>query len=60
MESSISHQSTTAALTPERQIKREDIIRELRRQASVLREQGASAAEFWMAEQYEMTADLLN
>jgi hypothetical protein len=60
MESSISHHTATATLNPDRNIKREDIIRELRRQAAVLREQGASAAEFWMAEQYEMTADLLN
>lgn len=33
---------------------------ELRRQADVLREQGKTAAEFWLAEQYEKTANLLN
>ncbi|MDI3323815.1 hypothetical protein QKW35_05440 [Pontibacterium granulatum] len=41
-------------------IRREEIIQELRRQAAVLRDEGETAADFWLAEQYETTADLLN
>lgn len=40
-------------------IRREDIVQELKRQASMLREEGQTAADFWLAEQYETTADLL-
>lgn len=39
---------------------RHDMARELRRQADALRDQGKTAAEFWLAEQYEKTANLLN
>lgn len=41
-------------------ISREDMIRELRRQASILRDEGHTAADFCLAEQYEITADMLN
>lgn len=44
----------------EPRICREDMIRELRRQASVLRDEGQTAADFLLAEQYETTADMLN
>lgn len=43
-------------LTPSRK----DMAKELRRQADTLRDEGKSAAEFWLAEQYEKTANLLN
>ena len=39
---------------------RQDMARELKSQADVLREKGKTAAEFWLADQYEKTADLLN
>ncbi|MCP4596401.1 hypothetical protein [Neptuniibacter sp.] len=39
---------------------RSEMARELRRQADTLRDKGKSAAEFWLAEQYEKTANLLN
>ncbi|MGB0467207.1 MAG: hypothetical protein ACPGF7_06710 [Pontibacterium sp.] len=54
------HSSKQQLQLSEPRIKREEIIRELRREASVLRDNGESAAEFWLAEQYEMTANLLN
>jgi len=39
---------------------RESMASELRRQAELLREEGSCAAEFWLAEQYEISARLLN
>jgi hypothetical protein len=39
---------------------RKEMARELKVQADTLREQGKTAAEFWLADQYEKTADLLN
>jgi propanediol dehydratase small subunit len=37
-----------------------EMANELRRQADVLRDNGKTAAEFWLADQYEKTANLLN
>ncbi len=39
---------------------RSEMAAELRRQANALRDEGKSAAEFWLADQYEKTANLLN
>lgn len=39
---------------------RSDMARELRKQADSLRDEGNTAAEFWLADQYEKTANLLN
>jgi hypothetical protein len=39
---------------------RAEMAFELRKQAEVLRDKGKTAAEFWLAEQYEKTANLLN
>ncbi|WP_299179157.1 hypothetical protein [uncultured Neptuniibacter sp.] len=39
---------------------RHEMAEELRRQANMLRDEGKTAAEFWLAEQYEKTANLLN
>lgn len=39
---------------------RSEMAKELRRQADTLRDEGKTAAEFWLAEQYEKTANLLN
>ncbi|EAR62239.1 hypothetical protein [Neptuniibacter caesariensis] len=39
---------------------RQEMAQELRRQANALRDEGKTAAEFWLAEQYEKTANLLN
>ncbi|WP_067982302.1 hypothetical protein [Neptuniibacter pectenicola] len=39
---------------------RSDMARELRKQDDCLRDEGNTAAEFWLAEQYEKTANLLN
>lgn len=39
---------------------RQEMAKELRRQANELRDEGKTAAEFWLAEQYEKTANLLN
>jgi len=39
---------------------RREMAAELRRQANTLRDEGQTAAEFWLAEQYEKTANLLN
>jgi|GEM_PF-1386954 len=40
--------------------KRHDLAAELRRKAEKLRDEGQSAPEFWLAEQYEISARLLN
>ncbi len=60
MERSVLRPADQTPPLTEPRVKREDIIRELRRQASTLREEGQTAADFWLAEQYETTADLLN
>lgn len=39
---------------------RAEMAQELRRQADELRDTGKTAAEFWLADQYEKTANLLN
>jgi hypothetical protein len=39
---------------------RSDMAKELKLQADILRDQGKTAAEFWVADQYEKTAALLN
>ena len=39
---------------------RREMADELRRQANILRDEGKTAAEFWLADQYEKTACLLN
>lgn len=39
---------------------RAEMALELRKQAEELRDKGKTAAEFWLAEQYEKTANLLN
>lgn len=39
---------------------RMEMANELRRQADALRDNGKTAAEFWLADQYEKTANLLN
>jgi len=39
---------------------RAEMANELRKQADVLGDKGKTAAEFWLAEQYEKTANLLN
>jgi len=44
---------TTAEQTPQ------GMAGELLRQADLLRDEGSCAAEFWLAEQYEVTARLL-
>lgn len=46
----------TKPATPSRQ----EMAEELRRQANALRDEGKTAAEFWLADQYEKTANLLN
>ncbi|WP_286237391.1 hypothetical protein [Neptuniibacter halophilus] len=39
---------------------RQAMALELKRQANILRDEGKTAAEFWLADQYEKTANLLN
>ncbi len=37
----------------------DNLVRELQQRAEQLRDEGTHAADFWLAEQYEMSAQLL-